>query len=95
MDPVADWRSQEAYRLSRGNFPGYEPLGIRHVDYHITAADWEFRFNDHGVRVHVINRGAVFNDHQAYGIYWSTPDEQWDANLDNFRLIADSLQGKP
>jgi serine/threonine protein kinase len=95
MDPVADWQTQEAYRVGHGDFPGYESLGIRHVDFHVTAADWEFRYDDHGVRTHVINRGAVFNDHQAYGFYWSTPDDQWDANLANFQLITSTFQGKP
>ncbi|TML27140.1 MAG: serine/threonine protein kinase [Actinobacteria bacterium] len=95
MDPVADWRAQESYRVAHGDFPGYEPLGIRHVDYHVTAADWEFRYDDHGVRTHVLNRGAVFNDHQAYGFYWSTPEDQWAANVDNFHLITDTFQGKP
>jgi hypothetical protein len=95
MDPVADWKGQEAARLKHGDFPQYELIGIRHVDYHVTAADWEFRYTDHGTRWHVINRGAVFNDHQAYGIWWATSDDQWDANLDNFRLITELFQGKP
>lgn len=95
MDPVADWRAQEAYRVGHGDFPGYEPLGIRHVDFHVTAADWEFRYDDHGVRTHVINRGAVFNDHQAYGFYWSTPEDQWQDNLAGFQLIMQTFQGKP
>jgi serine/threonine protein kinase len=95
MDPVADWQTQEAYRVSRGDFPEYERVAIQHVDYHVTTADWEFRYTDHGVRTHVINRGAVFNDHQAYGLYWSTPEDEWAANVDNFRLITDTFQGKP
>jgi hypothetical protein len=95
MNPVADWQAQESYRVARGDFPGYEPLGIRHVDYHVTAADWEFRYDDHGVRTHVVNRGAVFNDHQAYGFYWSTPEDQWTANVPNFQLITQTFQGKP
>jgi hypothetical protein len=95
MDPVADWQAQERYRVSRGDFPGYQRIGIRHVDYHVTAADWEFRYDDHGVRTHVINRGAVFNAHQAYGFYWSTPDNQWATNFANFTLIVNTFQGKP
>jgi serine/threonine protein kinase len=95
MDPVKDWQSQEAIRVRRGDFPGYELIGIRHVDYHVTAADWEFRYNSGGLRLHVINRGAVFNNHQAYGFYWSTPDSQWNANLGNFELITRLFQGKP
>ncbi|OLB74736.1 MAG: hypothetical protein AUI14_22715 [Actinobacteria bacterium 13_2_20CM_2_71_6] len=94
MDPVADWVTQEKRRVAAGDFPGYEPLGIRHVDYHVTAADWEFRYNGNGGRLHVINRGAVFSDHQAYGFYWETPDDQWQANLANFDLITRTFQGR-
>jgi eukaryotic-like serine/threonine-protein kinase len=93
-DPVADWQDQERRRVAAGNFPEYERIGIRRVDYHLGAADWEFRFTDGGVRVHVINRGAIFGPHQAYGFYWSTPDDQWDANLPNFDLITRTFQGK-
>jgi serine/threonine protein kinase len=94
-DPVADWRSQESRRVAAGDFPGYQLIGIRSVDYHVRAADWEFTYNGRGGRKHVINRGAIFNDHQAYGFYWETPADQWDANLPAFQLITGTFQGKP
>ncbi|HEX6498373.1 MAG TPA: protein kinase [Micromonosporaceae bacterium] len=92
-DPVADWTRQEQSRVSGGDFPDYQRIAIRSVDYAEKAADWEFVYtNRDGVRTHVINRGAVFNDHLAYGIWWSTPDSQWDDNLDNFRLVTSTFQ---
>jgi hypothetical protein len=93
-NPVADWEGQERARIPGGDFPGYQKVAIYPVDYHIKAADWEFTYNDHGVRTHVINRGAIFGPHQAYGFYWSTPDDQWAANLGNFALITSRFQGK-
>ncbi len=93
-DPVTDWQDQERQRVAAGDFPQYEGLGIRRVDYHLGAADWEFRFTEDGVRVHVINRGAIFGPHQAYGFYWSVRNDQWDENLSNFDLITRTFQGK-
>jgi hypothetical protein len=92
-DPVADWTSQAAYRVAHGDFPGYQQIKIAPVAYHLTAADWEFTYDNHGMRTHVINRGAVFGQHQAYGFYWSTPDAQWAQNLPNFDLITETFQG--
>jgi hypothetical protein len=93
-DPVADWQDQERRRVAAGDFPQYERIDIRHVDYHLGAADWEFRYTENGVRLHVINRGAIFGPHQAYGFFWSTRDDQWDANLANFQLITGTFQGR-
>ncbi len=93
-DPVADWQDQAARRVPAGDFPGYRQIGIRAVPYHVKAADWEFTYNGRNGRLHVINRGAIFNDHQAYGIYWETPDDQWQANLPSFDLITRTFQGR-
>jgi serine/threonine protein kinase len=93
-DPVADWTSQSQYRVAHGDFPGYHQIKIAAVTYHVAAADWEFTYNKDGVRTHVINRGAVFGPHQAYGLYWSTPDSAWSANLSNFDLIMSTFQGR-
>jgi hypothetical protein len=93
-DPVADWTQQSKYRVAHGDFPGYQLIKIASVDYHLAAADWEFTYDDNGVRTHVINRGAVFGQHQAYGFYWSTPDSLWASNLPNFQLITSTFQGR-
>jgi eukaryotic-like serine/threonine-protein kinase len=93
-DPVADWTQQSQYRVAHGDFPGYQQIKIASVDYHLAAADWEFTYDDNGVRTHVINRGAVFGQHQAYGFYWSTPDSLWASNLPNFQLITSTFQGR-
>lgn len=92
-DPVADWTRQAQYRVAHGDFPGYQQIKIAPVSYHLAAADWEFTYDDNGVRTHVINRGAVFGQHQAYGFYWSTPDSTWTADLPDFERITSTFQG--
>jgi hypothetical protein len=91
-DPVADWRAQAAYRVARGDFPGYQQVKIVAVSYWIKAADWEFTYQGRGGRVHVINRGFIVSEHKAHGIWWQTPDAQWATNLPNLRLVFDSFR---
>jgi eukaryotic-like serine/threonine-protein kinase len=91
-NPVADWRAQEVRRVRAGDWADYQQVKIVAVDYFIKAADWEFTYASDDGRIHVINRGFITSPHQAYGIYWSTPDSQWNANLDNFRLITQTFK---
>jgi hypothetical protein len=95
MDPVADWTNQRNHRVAGGDFPGYREIGIRPVSYFVACADWEFTYDRGGGRTHAINRGFVTSDHQAYGIWWSTPDSSWQGNLPNFDLITRTFQPKP
>jgi hypothetical protein len=91
-DPVADWRQQEARRVAAGDWADYNRVKIAPVQYFEKAADWEFTYRGTSGRTHVINRGFVTSPRQAYAIYWSTPESEWSANLDNFRLIADTFK---
>jgi eukaryotic-like serine/threonine-protein kinase len=90
-NPVADWRGQEAYRVARGDFPSYHRVRLAAVDYFRKAADWEFTYVTGGQRMHVNNRGFVTSSHQAYGMWWSTPDSRWDRYLPDLRLIQSSF----
>ncbi|HEX8627311.1 MAG TPA: serine/threonine protein kinase, partial [Catenuloplanes sp.] len=62
------------------------------VDYWDKAADWEWTYNNSGNRLHVVNRGFVTASDQAYAIYWSTSDSEWQDNLDEFRLITEGFK---
>jgi serine/threonine protein kinase len=95
MNPVADWTNQRNHRVPAGDFPGYQEVGIRSVPYFVACADWEFTYDRGGGRTHAINRGFVTSDHQAYGIWWSTPDSSWSDNLQFFNLITGSFKPKP
>jgi eukaryotic-like serine/threonine-protein kinase len=92
-DPVADWTQQE--RARRSGYRDYERIRIAAVDYFRKAADWEFTYAKGAGRVHVLNRGTVTSDDQAYGIYWSTPDSQWQDSLPKFRVFTETFQPAP
>ena len=91
-DPVADWRGKESYRVARGDFPSYRRVRLEAVDYFLKAADWEFTYVRDGVRLHVNNRGFITSQHQAYGMWWSTPDSQWERYLADLQLIQRSFR---
>jgi hypothetical protein len=91
-DPLADWRTQSAYRVARGDFPGYQEIKIVAVDYFVKAADWEYTYDGRTARLHVLNRNFITSPTQAYAIFWLTADSQWAANLPNLDLIIRSFQ---
>jgi hypothetical protein len=94
MDPVGDWTNQERQRAG-GFYRGYQRIRIEPVNYFVACADWEFTYDQGGTRAHVINRGVVTSDHQAYGIWWSTPDSSWQDNYKYFELITRTFKPKP
>jgi serine/threonine protein kinase len=84
-DPAADWRRQEAAR--KHSYDDYERIRIESVDYFEKAADWEFTYATASGRRHVLVRGVVTGESQAYGIYWSTPETQWDESRPVYRTF--------
>jgi eukaryotic-like serine/threonine-protein kinase len=87
-DPLADWRQQEAARIS--TYPGYHRIRLESVRYPQAerAADWEFTYNLNGQPTHVLNRNVLANADHAYALYWSTPAGEWDASFHIFRDFA-------
>jgi serine/threonine protein kinase len=90
QDAVADWTRQETAR--RSSLVDYERIRIARVDYFLEAADWEFRHTRGDTRLHVINRGFVTSEERAYGLYWSTPEDQWDESRPYFDTFTRSFQ---
>jgi len=78
--------------VARGDFPSYRRVRLEGVDYFLKAADWEFNYVRDGVRLHVNNRGFITSQHQAYGMWWSTPDSQWERYLADLQLIQRSFR---
>jgi hypothetical protein len=91
-DPVADWAGKEAFRVARGDFPGYERVRLEAVDYFLKAADWEFTYDGRSGRIHVNNRGFITAPDQAYGMWWSTPDSRWEEYRGDLELIQRSFR---
>lgn len=91
-DPLADWRQQEAARIS--TYPGYHRIRLQAVHYAQAerAADWEFTYYLNGQLVHVLNRNILANAHHAYALYWSTPASEWDASFHLFRTFAGTFR---
>jgi eukaryotic-like serine/threonine-protein kinase len=87
-DPLADWRQQEAARIS--TYPGYHRIRLRTTQYPQAeqAADWEFTYYLNGQLTHVLNRNVLANADHAYALYWSTPASEWDASFYIFRDFA-------
>ncbi len=87
-NPLADWRQQEAARLS--TFPGYHRIRLQAVHYAQAerAADWEFTYDDNGQLTQVLNRNILANAHHAYALYWSTPASEWKTSYHYFRAFA-------
>ena len=92
-DPVADWTQQEKSRS--GQYRAYQRIGITAVDYFQKAADWEFTYAGRNGRLHVLNRGAVTSEDQAYAIYWSTPESQWQDSLRDFEVFTRTFRPAP
>ena len=57
------------------------------------TADWEFLYTPSGgPRTHVINRGTITSPTRAYGFWWATPANTWDASYHYFQTMMDSFQ---
>lgn len=91
-DPVADWENQAA--SAPGRLSGYEEIRIEPVAYRdYGAADWEFTWTPaEGPPLHVLNRNLITAPDQAYALYWSVPEGQWEDSLPLFQTFADSFQ---
>jgi len=87
-DPLADWRRQEASRIS--SYPGYHRIRLRAVHYAQAerAADWEFTYYQNGQLVYVLSRNILANAHHAYALYWSTPAREWGASFHLFHAFV-------
>jgi hypothetical protein len=40
----------------------------------------------------VLDRNLRINNHRAYALYWSVPEEQWTQLKPSFQVIADSFR---
>lgn len=85
---LEDWRQQEAARMS--TYPGYHRIRLVAVKYAQAeqAADWQFTYYLNGQLTEVLNFNILVNSHQAYALYWSTPESEWNASYHYFLSFA-------
>ena len=91
-NPLADWRQQEAARIS--TYPDYHRIRLEAVHYAQAerAADWQFTYEQNGQLTEVLNRNILVNPHQAYALYWSAPATQWLASYHFFTAFATTFR---
>jgi hypothetical protein len=74
------------------SYGAYERVKLEKIDYRgLDAADWEFTFTLDGVARHVLYRGIV-TDGKTFGLYLSTPADQWTKSTGVFQVAADTFR---
>jgi hypothetical protein len=74
------------------SYGSYQRVKLAKIDYRgLDAADWEFTFTLDGVARHVLYRGIVTNG-RTFGLYLSTPADQWAASTNVFQVAADTFR---
>lgn len=92
-DPVEDWERQEESVSQR--LENYERISIEPVEYRdYDAADWQFTFGADD-RTRVLNRNMITSPDQAYALYWSTPEGEYDDAFGTFEVIAETFTPAP
>ncbi|MFJ9556270.1 serine/threonine-protein kinase [Nocardiopsis sp. NPDC101807] len=92
-DAGDDWRAAEPG--VRGNFSGYELVGIEDVDAdwaddYVSAADWEFTFDGRSGRMHAVNRGFHTED-RGYALFLVASNEHPDLNREMLDHMAQTF----
>jgi len=93
-DAGDDWRAAEPG--VRGNFSGYDLVGIEDVDAdwaddYVSAADWEFTFDGRGgQRMHAINRGFHTED-RGYALFLVASNDHPDLNREMLDHMAENF----
>ncbi|MEU8889321.1 serine/threonine-protein kinase [Streptomyces sp. NPDC048442] len=77
-DAAAAWAKSVATTAALST--NFDQIGIRPVSYngYPTTADWEFKRDQKGQRVHVLNRGFRVDATHGYSIMVSCPDAEWN-----------------
>lgn len=89
-DAEQDWLRQEGAISS--NFSGYEKQAITaldepFVDRYISAADWEFTFDER----HAVNR-AFHTEEKGYALFLVSPTDTWEENRGLLDAITASFE---
>jgi eukaryotic-like serine/threonine-protein kinase len=76
---LKDWQNAAANAAS--TMDGYQQIALHKADYRgYNAADWEYKRQQAGKQVHVLNRGMVTDADHGYAIMFTTPAGDWDSD---------------
>jgi hypothetical protein len=84
---VAFWQREEQLILRRGVPAHYRRIAIAPVAYRTGAADWEYTYDNDGLRWHVRKRHFTVGSGQTFVVSWTTTDAGWLAQQGTFTTI--------
>jgi hypothetical protein len=99
-DMVTEARTLANLTQQKGDFPGYQEIGIRPVNLRgMNAASWEFTWQDPGVgRVHVLDLMYIASTpagRQSYALYMTAPERAWSRSLAAFDEEMHTFRPEP
>ena len=93
-DPVTACRNEAGRLVKAGALPGYEEVAIERKPLLNKAADWEYRYDRDGVRMHAQTRWFVTSG-RGFAISWATRDFDWTSDLAKINMVLASFDAKP
>jgi len=90
-EPVSAWIQQEEADVHR--LTNYQRIRIENVpQYFSSCADWEYRYDVDGTRLHTLERGFTTTEGRSLAFSWRASEFDWSINEANFLLVAASLR---
>ncbi|MCY1145162.1 protein kinase [Actinoplanes sp. Pm04-4] len=92
-DPVRACRAEATRLVQAGALPGYEEIYIERRPLLNKAADWEYRYDLNGTRMHAQTRWFVKGG-KGYAITWATRDFDWTGDAAKINMVLTSFYAK-
>ncbi|GIF18460.1 serine/threonine protein kinase [Actinoplanes tereljensis] len=86
-DPVTACQNEASRLVRAGALPGYSEISIEAKPLLAKAADWEYRFDDGGVKLHARTRWFASNG-KGYALSWATQEIDWTADLAKINMVV-------
>ncbi|WP_250001649.1 serine/threonine-protein kinase [Actinoplanes sp. M2I2] len=93
-DPVQACRAEAARLVKAGALPGYDLISLEKKPLLNKAADWEYRFDRDGQRMHAQTRWFVKGG-KGFAITWATRDFDWTSDLAKINMVLTTFYAKP
>ncbi|MFI5497240.1 serine/threonine-protein kinase [Actinoplanes sp. NPDC051859] len=94
-DPLRHWQTVEQQALSTGTLPGYQKVSMGVLLVAGGGADWEYTWQPpSGPRLHTHQILRAVDNTRSYLLAWTTPDQDWEANLIHQRTFVGGLRDR-